>query len=187
MKRWWFRGQSAHPSLSSDRWRPCFAAAGGRSLGPRHRARQRCIGRRYGSQAHVAAIGPTGESQVRYASIVADRHYQAMRLGVGAVMGAKRLEAVALVGGSLPPALDPEALAGLTTLNVSPAPKETDATPLRQKNPPGFAAWVDTITDPGYLSVENFRSSAPPNREAFAARPLSGVLPRRGSLPQSSQ
>src|SRR5690349_5547945 len=47
------------------------------------------------AQVHVAAIGPAGESQVRYASIVADRHYQAMRLGVGAVMGAKRLKAVA--------------------------------------------------------------------------------------------
>ena len=41
----------------------------------------------HGTHVHVAAIGPAGEHQVRYASIVADRHYQAMRLGVGAVMG----------------------------------------------------------------------------------------------------
>ena len=30
---------------------------------------------KHGSEVHVAAIGPAGESQVRYASIVADRHY----------------------------------------------------------------------------------------------------------------
>jgi len=122
----------------------------------------------YGSQAHVAAIGPAGESKVRYASIVADRHYQAMRLGVGAVMGAKRLKAVALVGGSLPPAADPEALAGITTLNASRL--EGNDLTRWQKDPPGFAAWVDTIIDPGYLSVENFRSGTPPDREAFASR-----------------
>jgi len=123
---------------------------------------------KHGSEVHVAAIGPAGESQVRYASIVADCHYQAMRLGVGAVMGAKRLKAVALVRGGLPPAADPEALAGITTLNVSRL-EENDLTRW-QKHPPGFAAWVDTITDPGYLSVENFRSGAPPDREAFASR-----------------
>jgi len=124
--------------------------------------------KRHGVQAHVATIGLAGESKVRYASIVADRHYQAMRLGVGAVMGAKRLKAVALVGGSLPPAADPEALAGITTLNASRL--EGNDLTRWQKNPPGFAAWVDTITDPGYLSVENFRSGTPPDREAFASR-----------------
>jgi len=122
----------------------------------------------HGSQTHVAAIGPAGESQVRYASIVVDRHYQAMRLGVGAVMGAKRLKAVALVGGNLPPTADPKALADITTLNASRL--EGNDLTRWQKHPPGFAAWVDTITDPGYLSVENFRSGAPPNREVFASQ-----------------
>jgi aldehyde:ferredoxin oxidoreductase len=124
--------------------------------------------KRHGSRVHVAAIGPAGESQVRYASIVADRHHQAMRLGVGAVMGAKRLKAVALAGGSLPPAADPKALADITTLNASRV--ETNDLTRWQKNPPGFAAWVDTITDPGYLSVENFRSGVPPDRKAFASQ-----------------
>ena len=91
-----------------------------------------------------------------------------MRMGVGAVMGAKRLKAVALVGGTLPAAADPKALAGITTLNTSRL--EGNDLTRWQKNPPGFAAWVDTITDPGYLSVENFRSGAPPDREAFASR-----------------
>jgi len=162
------RGQSAHPvHLVID--------GGGASLQPAEELWARDIGfvtnsleKRHGSQVHVAAIGPAGEAQVRYASIVADRHYQAMRLGVGAVMGAKRLKAVALVGGHLPPAADPKALLAITTLNTSRL-QGNDLTRW-QKTPPGFAAWVDTITDPGYLSVENFRSSVPPDREAFASR-----------------
>ena len=124
--------------------------------------------KRHGSQVHVAAIGPAGESQVRYASVVADRDYQAMRLGVGAVMGAKRLKAIALTGGSLPFAANPSALATITSLNASRL-EENDLTRW-QKNPPGFAAWLDTITDPGYLSVENFRSGAAPDREPFSSR-----------------
>jgi aldehyde:ferredoxin oxidoreductase len=81
------RGQSAHPvHLVID--------GGGASLQPAEDLWGRDTGfvtdvleRRHGSQVHVAAIGPAGEAHVRYASIVADRHYQAMRLGVGTVMG----------------------------------------------------------------------------------------------------
>ena len=117
--RWLFSGQSARPVY--------LLIEGGRaSLQPAEELWGRdtafvtdALEKGHGSQVHVAAIGPAGEAQVRYASIVADRHYQAMRLGVGAVMGAKRLKAVALVGGSLPPAADPKALAGITTLNAS--------------------------------------------------------------------
>ena len=51
---------------------------------------------RFGAESHVAAIGPAGENQVRFASIVTDRSYQAARMGMGAVMGAKRLKAIVL-------------------------------------------------------------------------------------------
>lgn len=160
-------GQSAHPVyLLIDRGRASLQPAEG-LWGCDTAFVSDALERMHGSQVHVAAIGPAGESQVRYASIVADRHHQAMRLGVGAVMGAKRLKAVALVGGNLPPAADPKALADITTLNASRL-QGNDLTRW-QKDPPGFAAWVDTITDPGYLSVENFRSGVPPDREALAS------------------
>lgn len=123
--------------------------------------------KRHGTASHVAAIGMAGENQVRYASVVADRHYQAMRLGTGAVMGAKNLKAVVLVGGSLPPAADPVGLQQITDVNRSRL--EQNELTRWQKRPPGFAAWVDTITDPGYLSVENFRSGRPPNRDPFSS------------------
>jgi aldehyde:ferredoxin oxidoreductase len=46
----------------------------------------------------VASIGPAGENMVRYACIVNDLHRAAGRSGVGAVMGSKRLKAIAVRG-----------------------------------------------------------------------------------------
>ena len=46
----------------------------------------------------VASIGPAGENLVRYAAIINDKHRAAGRCGLGAVMGSKRLKAVACSG-----------------------------------------------------------------------------------------
>jgi aldehyde:ferredoxin oxidoreductase len=46
----------------------------------------------------VAAIGPAGEHLVRYAAIMNNKHRAAGRCGLGAVMGAKRLKAIACAG-----------------------------------------------------------------------------------------
>ncbi len=46
----------------------------------------------------IASIGPGGENLVRYAAIMNNRHRAAGRCGLGAVMGAKRLKAVACAG-----------------------------------------------------------------------------------------
>lgn len=51
----------------------------------------------------VARIGPGGERLVKYASVIADKGRAAGRSGMGAVMGSKRLKAVACRGtGSVP-------------------------------------------------------------------------------------
>jgi len=46
----------------------------------------------------IASIGPGGENLVRYAAIMNNRHRAAGRCGLGAVMGAKRLKAIACAG-----------------------------------------------------------------------------------------
>jgi len=50
------------------------------------------------SRVRVASIGPGGENLVRYACITNDINRQAGRTGTGAVMGSKKLKAVALRG-----------------------------------------------------------------------------------------
>jgi aldehyde:ferredoxin oxidoreductase len=49
-------------------------------------------------QIRVSSIGQAGENQVLYAAVVNDLHRAAGRSGVGAVMGAKNLKAVAIRG-----------------------------------------------------------------------------------------
>lgn len=48
--------------------------------------------------ARVASIGPAGERLVRYACIICDKCRAAGRTGMGAVMGSKRLKAIAVQG-----------------------------------------------------------------------------------------
>lgn len=55
------------------------------------------VRRQLGGHLRVAAIGPAGENLVRYATISNDGR-QAGRTGNGAVMGAKRLKAIAVAG-----------------------------------------------------------------------------------------
>lgn len=46
----------------------------------------------------IASIGPGGENLVRFAAIMNNKHRAAGRCGLGAVMGAKRLKAIACAG-----------------------------------------------------------------------------------------
>lgn len=59
--------------------------------------------------ARVACIGPAGERQVLFASIMNDKDRAAGRSGVGAVMGSKNLKAVAVYGRSSVPLYDENA------------------------------------------------------------------------------
>jgi aldehyde:ferredoxin oxidoreductase len=51
-----------------------------------------------GSGWQVASIGPAGENLVRFAAIMTDKHRAFGRGGPGAVMGSKKLKAVAIRG-----------------------------------------------------------------------------------------
>ncbi len=53
-------------------------------------------------QLSVAAIGPAGENLVRWAAVIVDKGHAAAHNGVGAVMGSKRLKAVAVARGRKP-------------------------------------------------------------------------------------
>jgi aldehyde:ferredoxin oxidoreductase len=57
-------------------------------------------------RARIALCGPAGEKLVRYANIVADLKHAAGRTGLGAVMGSKKLKAVAVAGTDRPPLAD---------------------------------------------------------------------------------
>ena len=58
-------------------------------------------------QARTAVIGPAGERQVLFSSIMNDKHRAAGRSGVGAVMGSKNLKGLAVYGDQAVPVYDP--------------------------------------------------------------------------------
>ena len=105
-----------------------------------------------------ATIGPAGENRVRFASIVSGRAYQAARLGLGAVMGSKRLKAISITGGTLPPVADPAKCAAMTE---SYRQRMVDNPLTRwQLNPPGFADWVELHGIDAALCTYNYRDTA---------------------------
>jgi len=111
---------------------------------------------RYGSSA-VAVIGPAGENQVRYASIVTCRHHPLPRLGLGAVLGAKRVKAVICVGTRQPSVADPVALARIGADYAAALPGNTLT--AGQRGWPGFGVWA---AEPGYATVANFTDTTSP-------------------------
>ena len=121
--------------------------------------------RRFGDGAHVAAIGPAGENRVRFASIVTDRTYQAARMGMGAVMGSKKLKAVVLCEGEHPPLADPEAVERLTAEFEAGLP-ENDLSRW-QKEPPGFSCWLYLHGLDAALCVNNYSRSAFEGMEGY--------------------
>jgi len=58
----------------------------------------RLIREMFGKQFNVSCIGIGGENLVRYAAVMNDTHRALGRCGLGAVMGSKRLKAVAVAG-----------------------------------------------------------------------------------------
>jgi aldehyde:ferredoxin oxidoreductase len=106
--------------------------------------------------AHVAAIGPAGERLVRFASVVTDLGFAAARMGLGAVLGAKRCKAIVVAGGSAPPVADPAAVARVTGDYLA----ELTVNPLTRTEfePPGFGAWPAEGQE-GYLGAANYRTS----------------------------
>ncbi|MCC6580205.1 MAG: hypothetical protein IT440_07155 [Phycisphaeraceae bacterium] len=113
--------------------------------------------RQFGADLHIAAIGPAGERRVRFASIVADRCFQAQRMGLGAVMGAKQLKAIVLRGGALPPLADPARVAAIT--EDFTARLADNVLSAWQKRPQGFAVWLYTHGLDAALAVHNYRDA----------------------------
>lgn len=112
----------------------------------------------FGPEIHTAVIGPAGENQVRFASIVTDRTYQAARHGLGAVMGSKQVKALVIRGGELPPVADPATCAALTAAYAARM-RGNDLTRW-QLEPPGFSAWVHLHGIDAALCVNNYQESA---------------------------
>jgi aldehyde:ferredoxin oxidoreductase len=110
----------------------------------------------------VFSIGPAGERLVRFAALVGDRGHVAAHNGVGAVLGAKRLKAIATARGKQPiPVHDPARLNGL----IEPffvAASENRTSSLYQW---GTGGGVSGAAIGGWLPVKNYTTCEFPEHE----------------------
>ncbi|MFP4608950.1 MAG: aldehyde ferredoxin oxidoreductase family protein, partial [Candidatus Aenigmatarchaeota archaeon] len=119
-------------------------------------------------EGESAVIGPAGENEVRYASIVTNGFRVFGRGGLGAVMGSKNLKAVSVSGGKKVPVEDEKALKDY----VKKASSKIDSSPVTSRGLKKFGTpiLVNLIAWLGMFSKHNFRGTA----EEDEAEELSG-------------
>lgn len=106
-----------------------------------------------GENTQVACIGPAGEKLSRIAGIVHDRGRSAARSGLGAVMGSKRLKAIAVRGSMSVPLADEKKVNELRTACLKTF-RENESIPLFRKY--GTVSHVASSTFSGDAPVKNW-------------------------------
>ena len=95
--------------------------------------------------AHVCAIGLAGEKQVLFASIMCDHGRMSGRTGLGAVMGAKNLKAIAVRGTHPIPVFDMERYAPLRSELNRVLKQDNEAKVLREVGTAGAANYAEYL------------------------------------------
>ncbi len=105
-----------------------------------------------------ALIGPAGENQVRYASIMTRGYRVFGRGGLGAIMGRKKLKAITVSGSKRVPVEDEKALKD----HVRKAASKLDSSPVTSRGLKKFGTpiLVNLLTWLGMFSKHNFREAA---------------------------
>ncbi len=119
-------------------------------------------------KARVACIGPAGENLVKMAAVMNDHGRAAGRTGMGAVMGAKNLKAIAVRGSSEVPLADPEGFKAVVREIIADLDEDMSAMALRMA---GTAGYVDMALMYGDMPIRYYQQG-----EWEPASDLSGVL-----------
>jgi aldehyde:ferredoxin oxidoreductase len=107
--------------------------------------------------AQVACIGPAGENLVKFACIMVSTYHAAGRGGLGAVMGSKRLKAIAVRGTKEQiKVADPEALRNAVVRFLAKVPKNAKAQIYYKY---GTTATLQAINEASALPSYNFRET----------------------------
>jgi len=106
------------------------------------------------SAVRVACIGPAGENLVKMAAVMNDHGRAAGRTGMGAVMGAKNLKAVAVRGSVAVPLADPAGFKEVTRTIIKGQDEDMAAQALRLA---GTAGYVDMALMFGDLPIRYYQ------------------------------
>jgi len=142
------------------------------------RETNRLLKERHGNDIHVACIGQGGENLVKFASIMVDVYSAAARGGSGAVMGSKKLKAIAIRGTGSVEVKEPEKFDKLVIKIRKELFKDTSAQSLYFYGTSGSVAGInETYAFPSY----NFKKGHIENAYNISGQCLvkEGYLKRR--------
>ena len=120
-----------------------------------------------GRDFKCVSIGPAGERLVRFASIMNDKNRAAGRSGVGAVMGSKKLKAIAVRGSGGVTVADPKRFRAVCLDALKKL--EAGTVGLRRY---GTASLVNVINERGVLPTRNFQSGQFEGAEAISGEAI---------------
>ena len=140
---------------------------------------QKAVQEQTTAKASVACIGPAGENRVLFAAIMNDQDRAAGRGGLGAVMGAKNLKAIAAAGSQPVAIADPEAYKALSAR----LDRIVDKNPVTGKSLQvlGTSVLVNIINAHGMFPTENFRRGVFNDAEGTSGEKIAETLLQRQS------
>jgi aldehyde:ferredoxin oxidoreductase len=117
----------------------------------------------------VAQCGPAGEKQVRYACVVNELKHANGRTGMGAVLGSKKLRAIAVRGTGKIETADPEKVREIRKEAVDAIPKSPMGHTFKKFGTPVF---VMGLQNSGILPTRNFQEGKFEGAEAISAETM---------------
>ncbi len=131
------------------------------------------------AKAAVACIGPAGENRVLFAAIMNDKDRAAGRGGMGAVMGAKNLKAIAALGNRAISIADPDGYRAM----AARLDRAVDKNPVTGKSLQvlGTSVLVNIINAHGMFPTENFRRGVFNDAEGISGEKIAESLLQRQS------
>lgn len=129
--------------------------------------------RQLGASTQVASIGPAGENLVRYACIMCSPRRSFARSGMGAVMGSKRLKAVAVSGNIRPRLAYPDEFMSYAKQMYARLLANQDRFALTQYGTPNLVPMMNLI---GRFPTKNFQYGSFDRAEAIGPEALRRFL-----------
>jgi aldehyde:ferredoxin oxidoreductase len=132
-----------------------------------------------GREFRIASIGPAGEKLCRVACIINDKSRAAGRSGVGAVMGAKNLKAIAVMGTKGIPVPDRTKFRDIIKATI--AKNRSDVAKVTAQALPifGTSVLVNIINESGILCTNNFQTGVFPDAMKISGETIRDTILKR--------
>lgn len=121
----------------------------------------------------VAQCGQAGENLVRYACVLNELKHANGRTGMGAIMGSKKIRAIAVRGTEKPPLADPERMREVTKTVLGLIPESPMAQNFKKFGTPVF---VMPLNQSGILPTRNFQQGQFEGAEAISGEKMTDTI-----------